>query len=565
MKITIVGGSGRLGSWYAKRLAAAGHAVTITGRNLEKLRGIAADSGLVATTDSVAAMRDASVIIISTPIATTAPVIELACREAPKGALVCDFASVKKTILGAYRVTTRDDLELASLHPLHGPRVSCLQGLTVLTVPLRTGPNYLQLCHFLSSSGARLVTLDEAQHDKDMAVLQGLTHFVAITAACTLVETSVPAFETPAYALLRTALARVLLQDPALYAAIQLENHENQAMRKAFLRKVEDLARLAESGDLAALQREIEKGGRAFGDPEQELGDTDACLAVLTSRRQDPKTHRIATLGPPGTFSDFAVRKLGQLRDWHVTPVYHRTITEVFDAVKKGEVPVGVVPVENMIDGTIAITLDTLFATGLKVSAELLVPVHHAIAANPGTRLADIKRVLSIPPVLAQIGTWLRAHAPTAKLVETNSTAEAITQVAQTRLMGDAAVGLATTAEATGLTVLARDIEDERGNETRFFLIGTDDAERTGHDRTSLCVHDVSNKPGVLDHILHVMAAHGLNLSKVESRPTRKRLGDYQFYIDVEGHRDDEPLQKAIAILRREAEVTILGSYPRTF
>jgi prephenate dehydratase len=237
----------------------------------------------------------------------------------------------------------------------------------------------------------------------------------------------------------------------------------------------------------------------------------------------------------------------------------------VFDAVLRGQVGFGLVLVENMIEGTIVVSLDRLLETGLKIVAELLVPIHQSISALPGTSLGAIKRVLSIPPALSQVQAWLRANVPQAKIVETSSTAEAIDQVARLRYEGDAAIGLASTAEAGGLEVLARDIEDEKGNVTRFLAVGREDAPRTGTDRTSLCVHDVPNKPGVLDHILQVLARHGLNLSKIESRPTRKRMGEYLFYIDVEGHRDDDALRGAIEDLSEDCSVTVLGSYPRVF
>jgi prephenate dehydratase len=246
-------------------------------------------------------------------------------------------------------------------------------------------------------------------------------------------------------------------------------------------------------------------------------------------------------------------------------PVYKRTIAAVFDAVRSGEAAEGIVPAENMIDGTIAVTQDRLFDTGLKIGAELLVPIRQSISALPGTSLAAIRRVLSIPPALGQVQGWFRANVPQAKLVETNSTAEAIDQVARLRYEGDAAVGLAATAEAAGLEVLARDIGDEKDNVTRFVTVRAQDAERTGNDRTSLCVHDVPNRPGVLDHVLGVLARCGLNLSRIESRPTRKRLGAYQFYIDVEGHREDAALRGAIDELSKECSVTVLGSYPRVF
>jgi len=388
---------------------------------------------------------------------------------------------------------------------------------------------------------------------------------VAIAAGRTLADHPRPGFETPAHALLRTAIARTVLQDPALYAAIQLENPHNAAARRAFLETARRLSEVAERGDADALQREIGFCARALGDPEQELADTDAAVRALSGRRPAAAAVSVAVLGPPGTFSDVALLAFGRVRGERFAPLYVRTLADVFDAVQRGQAAFGLAPVENMIEGTIAVTLDRLLDTGLKIAAELLVPIHQAIAAVPGTPLRAVERVLSIGPALTQVQGWLRRNVPQAKIVETASTAEAIDQVARLRYEGDAAIGLAATAEAAGLEVLARDIEDEQGNVTRFLAVGREDAARTGADRTSLCVHDVPNKPGVLDHILQVMSRRGLNLSKIESRPTRKKLGAYLFYIDVEGHRDDEDLRAAIGDLEQECSVTVLGSYPRVF
>jgi prephenate dehydratase len=440
-----------------------------------------------------------------------------------------------------------------------------LSGITVLAVPFRTGPRYDELLRFLVAEGAQVVTTDAGEHDRHMSLQQGLTHFVAIAAGRTLAEHVRPGFETPAHALLRTAIARIVLQDPALYAAIQLENPHNVGVRRTFLETSRRLAEMAERRDLGALEAEIALCARALGDRDLELADTDACVETLSGRRPATAATRVAVLGPPGTFSDVALKTYGRMRCERFLPVYQRTIPAVFDAVRGGEAHVGIVPAENMIEGTIAVTQDRLFDTGLRIAAELLVPIHQSLSALPGTGLQAIRRVLSVPPALAQVQGWLRANVPQAKVVETSSTAEAIDQVARLRYEGDAAVGLAATAEVAGLDVLARDIEDEKGNVTRFLVIGAEGAPRTGNDRTSLCVHDVPNKPGVLDHILHVLARRGLNLSRIESRPTRKRLGAYQFYIDVEGHREDAELSAAIDELSKECRVTVLGSYPRVF
>lgn len=565
MNIAIIGGSGHLGLWYARRLRAAGQVVTITGRNQAKLEAAARSAGVTGTTDNEAAIKSADTVVVSVPLDSTPTVVELAARLASPGALIADLASVKSSVAQVYQSVDRQDLELASLHPLHGPRMPSLAGVTVLAIPFRIGPRYEELRRLLAAEGAQVVVTDAAQHDRDMALLQGLTHFVAIAAGRTLADQARPAFETPAHALLRTTIARVVLQDPALYAAIQLENPNNTAVRRSFLEVAQKLAELAERGDTAGLQSEIAGCARALGDPHQELADSDACVLMLTGRRPAAAAPRIAVLGPPGTFSDVALRTYGRIHGERFSPVYSRTIPEVFESVRSAEVPAGIVPVENMIEGSIAVTLDRLFGTGLQIVAELLVPIHQSISALPGNWLGSLKRVLSAPPALSQVREWLRANVPQAKIVETSSTAEAIDQVARLRYEGDAAIGLAATAEAAGLEVLAHDIEDEKENVTRFLVIGAKDAPRTGRDRTSLCVHDVPNQPGVLDHILQVLARRGLNLSKIESRPTRKRIGTYQFYIDVEGHRQDTALREAMDDLAKECRVTVLGSYPRAF
>ncbi len=565
MHVAIIGGSGRMGLWYARVLRAAGHDVTITGRNRQKLELAARSAGVQGTADNEAAMRAADIVLVSAPLDLVPALVEQATGVAKPGALVADLASVKSGAAAVYEKVGRSDLELVSLHPLHGPRIPGLSAVTVLCVPYRTGPRYDELRRFFVAEGASVVVTDAAQHDRDMALLQGLTHFVAIAAGRTLADQPRPGFETPAHALLRVAIARVVLQDPALYAAIQLENPHNASVRRAFLETAKRLVDLAERGDAEALRREIGFCARALGNPEEELADTDASVRTLSGRRPASEAVSIAVLGPPGTFSDVALLAYGRARGERLAPLYVRTVSEVFDAVESGRVSQGLVPVENMIEGTIMVSLDRLFDTGLVISAELLVPIHQCFAALPGTTLGAVKRVLSIPPALSQVQRWIRANVPQAKIVETVSTAEAIDQVARLRYDGDAAIGLAATAEAAGLEVLARDIEDEKGNVTRFVAIGREDAPRTGTDRTSLCVHDVPNKPGVLDHILQVLARQGLNLSKIESRPTRKRLGAYVFYIDVEGHREDEALRGAIGELSRECSVTVLGSYPRGF
>jgi prephenate dehydrogenase len=284
MNVSIIGGSGRLGLWYAEKLKAAGATITITGRNRAKLELAARSVNVDCTVDNEHAIRAANIIVVSVPIAVAPAAIEQAARLAEPGTLVCDLSSVKSTVLAIYRGIRRDDIELASLHPLHGPRVSNLKNVTILGIFLREGRVSDWLRRAFELMGANVIRIDAAEHDKAMAVLQGLTHFVAICAAKAIEQLGRPCFETPAYTLLRAAMARVLLQDAALYAAIQVANPENAAVRGAFLRAASQLDALSNSGDVQGIQRMIEAGAGLFQHPESELAHTDACLPLLLRR-----------------------------------------------------------------------------------------------------------------------------------------------------------------------------------------------------------------------------------------------------------------------------------------
>ena len=276
-----------------------------------------------------------------------------------------------------------------------------------------------------------------------------------------------------------------------------------------------------------------------------------ACLTL-------EKRVRVAYLGPEGTFSDIAVKKQFGLS---ARSVPMGTIPSVFEEVERGNADYGVVPVENTTEGMITHTLDTFLDSDLKVCAEIALEVNMCLLARPDVTVAQIERVYSIPVALAQVRRWLSANLPSATLVESRSTAEAA-RLARDDARG-AAVGSELAAKLNDLLVLRRKIEDLAHNMTRFLVLGRDQAEPTGKDKTSLLLV-TRDEAGILYRVLGTFAERGLNMTKIESRPSRRRAWEYVFFVDIDGHERDAPVAAAITDVRKVSEtVKVLGSYPR--
>jgi prephenate dehydratase len=274
-------------------------------------------------------------------------------------------------------------------------------------------------------------------------------------------------------------------------------------------------------------------------------------------------TPRIAFLGPVGTFTEQAVHSQPDLAGGRLIP--HASMSDVLYAVQDGEADLGVVAVENAIEGTVNVTVDHLaFDVDLLVQREVVLGVQMNLMARRGVALDAVKRVLTIPVAWAQCRAWMRDHLPGAELVAAGSTAEAAEAVAGSDDGSVAAIANQRAAEVYGLEVLAADIEDHPENQTRFVVVGRDGVPApTGHDKTSIVVFQRADAPGSLLSILQEFAARRINLSLLLSRPTKSKLGDYCFVVDLDGHIADEVVADCLRSLRaKQADVKFLGSYP---
>jgi prephenate dehydratase len=272
---------------------------------------------------------------------------------------------------------------------------------------------------------------------------------------------------------------------------------------------------------------------------------------------------RVGYLGPAGTFTEQALFTQADLCAGELVPL--RTIAEVLAATANGTVEFGFVPIENAIEGTVNDTQDGLAFTGdLLIQREVIMPVQLHLLTLPGTTLAEIASVMSFPHAAGQCRAWLEANLPGAELQATLSTADAARMISESGDRSCAAIAPSRAAELYGLEVLAGDIEDHPDNATRFVLVGQHHIPApTGHDKTSLLIYQRADTPGSLLAILQEFAARAVNLTKVESRPTRQGLGDYCFLVDLEGHIADELVADAMRSLKaKQKDVKFLGSYP---
>lgn len=301
------------------------------------------------------------------------------------------------------------------------------------------------------------------------------------------------------------------------------------------------------------LDRLVEQGGESF--PPDAIRAVfrevmSACLSV-------EKPLHVAYLGPEGTFTQLAARQVFGLQARYRECA---TIDGVFEAVSSGDATYGVVPFENSTEGAVSMTSDALLDGGLVIRQEYVLPIAHCLLSHAPS-LSKISTVYSHPQALAQCRSWLSKHLPKAQIVQTTSTAAGAREA-----QGDAriaAIAATIAAEIHGLPILRENIQDRPENATRFVVLGKEDAPATGRDRTTIAFA-VTDGKGALRRVLTVFEDTDVNLTRIESRPSRTRAWQYVFLVDLEGHRDDDNLVRALRAVEKVTDfVKVIGSYPR--
>jgi len=277
---------------------------------------------------------------------------------------------------------------------------------------------------------------------------------------------------------------------------------------------------------------------------------------ILRTSLSLEKRLRVVYLGPPATFTHLAaIESFGK----EVDLVPAKSISEIFAAVGKKQADFGVVPVENSTEGVVSHTLDMFLDSDLKICAEIILEIFHHLLGKGSSK--EVKKVYSHPQSFAQCRNWLEKNLPGVRLIETQSTAKAAQLAAKEAEAG--AIASEAAASLYGLKIIASHIEDLSNNYTRFLVIGRGYSERSGQDKTSI-FFSIKDRVGALYDMLSPFRKYKINLTKIESRPTRRRAWEYVFFLDFLGHKDDENVRKALAELEEECFfLKILGSYPK--
>lgn len=276
---------------------------------------------------------------------------------------------------------------------------------------------------------------------------------------------------------------------------------------------------------------------------------------------------KVGYLGPEGTFSEEA-SSLYQKKIGRSEFIPFSTFHDILIAANTGKIDEGIVPIENSVEGTIGIVSDMMVnEVDLKIKHELVIPVFHYLMAKKKLPLKKYTEVLSHPQVIDQCKNYLRKHLSKAKIRFTFSSAEAAKQAATTiEIEGvevPAAIANKASAHLYGLKIIASKINDYPDNSTRFAVLAKTDHKRTGNDKTSIVFSILKDRPGGLHNILREFAIRDINLTKIESRPTKRVLGDYYFFIDLQGHKTDKIVSEALVEVKKKASFfKVLGSYP---
>jgi chorismate mutase/prephenate dehydratase len=278
---------------------------------------------------------------------------------------------------------------------------------------------------------------------------------------------------------------------------------------------------------------------------------------IIKACRSAQQKIKVAYLGPEATFSHIAaLNYFGTSAE--LIPV--ETITDVFEEVSSERVNFGVVPIENSIEGVVATTLDAIYEYGLKVCGEIYESISHHLMNQTG-KIEDIKKVLSHPQAIAQCRKWLRKKLPSVPIETVPSTALAAKWAAVDESVG--AIASLVAAKLYHLQIVAKNIEDIKGNSTRFWIIGKIEVQPTGDDKTSL-LFSVADRPGALFDVLRCFAVRKINLTKIESRPSKDEPWKYVFFLDCEGHIKDEKIKECLEEMQNYClQVVWLGSYPK--
>jgi prephenate dehydratase len=508
------------------------------------------------------------------PIDKTEKVIAEVLPYLEKGSAITDFTSVKEMPINAM-LKAKSGVEVFGMHPMFG-NSNPIPGQTVLMCEtIRSGKYFKWMQKFLNENGAIVKIMKAHEHDHLMAVAQDLIHFIEITCADGLRMTGIPIknllpFISKASELKIMSSARILDQDVGLYGNMQIENPYNLKFLNNYKKTVENLISIIQNKDLKAFKKYFATTNKyldkyadeAYKDSsfliDKLIENRNKLSAQKSIKKELPSKKHIAVLGPKYTYSDLASEKFNK----KAKKYYAKDIDEVFSLAEAGKVGWGIVPIENKLDGTIRETLDLLFKKKVHISAIINLPIHHCVIGLPHAKTTDIKTIISHQQALNQCKQFLRKHFHASSQEAYSSTSAALEKMIFSNDKTLAVIASREAAEAHGLKIFAENIEDDHDNNTKFFVIEKGDYKANKGHKTSIAFYFDKDSPGSLFTVFKDFAEAKINLTKIESRPTRKEFGDYIFYLDFEGTPESPKVKPTLKkITKKVSRLKILGVY----
>jgi len=513
--------------------------------------------------------QKADIVIISVPIDVTEKTIAEVIEHVRPEAAMMDFTSIKTLPIKAM---LKGNCEVMGMHPMFGDSNPIPGQPMIICRTKKSGKWSDWMEKFLRKNKVEVHKMSAGQHDKTMNIAQGLVHFADISFADGIRRMKMPTKQifkycSPASQLKIQLAARLIDQDPGLYGNIQIKNPHTITAIKQCKKSVDQLLKIVEKGDLPAFKRYFDANKKFYGNYTHEAYLDSSYLIdkfyekkrrQKTSRQAAPKITDIAVLGPKNTFSHLAANHYSKDHKYFAT-----TIDEIFELVAKGKVKAGIIPIENKLQGTVRESVDGLFYHNVHILAEFNQEIHHHLIALNQSKKGDIKKVLSKLEALNQCKKYLKNQLPKAELMPFSSTAAAAEKILYSNNKHLAVIASEMIAKNPGLKIIDHDIEDEQNNQTTFIVIekGKTPSKATGH-KTSIAFHFDKDSPGSLFSVFEDFAKAKLNLTKIESRPTKSDFGDYIFYLDFEGGIQEARVTKVLkSVEKKVAKLKILGSY----
>lgn len=566
--IGIIGGKGQMGQLFASFFRERGLRVLI--------------SDLKTKLTNKELVQEADIVIVSVPIDITAKIIKQVLPHIKKDAAIMDFTSVKEIPVKAM---LKGKCEVMGMHPMFGT-TNPIPGQTVILCKTPKSAKWSNwMADFLERNQVKTVQISAKEHDKTMAIAQGVIHFSEIAFADVLKRFKMPInelfkFTSKPSEIKVQLVARIIHQDPGLYGNIQMANHFNPKYLREYKNTIDRLLKIIEKKDLKSFTKEFNECKKFFKNYTAESYQESAYLIdklMENRRRKDkkpitlPKKNSIAVLGPAYTYSDIVATKYLAENKEKLNKYYTKDIDEVFELVAKGKVKMGLVPIENRIHGTVRETLDDLFIKNVHIKEEISLPIHHCLVILSHGDFKKIKKIISHSQALNQCKRYLKKSFPKAEKQAYASTGSAIDKLLRSMDTSLAVIAPALAVNDPKLKIITRNIEDEKENSTSFVVIEKGKVETLGVPgtpgvksvaKTSIAFHFSADAPGSLFTIFQIFAQAHINLTKIESRPTKSRFGDYIFYLDFEGSLSDSKVEKTLRIVEKKvAKLKVLGSY----